>query len=199
MAAPERTGGRILADALRATGPHCAADHTAGAARSFPGIARREAKSHAAANATPNASIHSVGRMPSVSASAAPASAPAGVSRPAGDLPRRRGPAQRVGGQQALPQRRFVDEIDGERAVADHLRRDQESHRDPRHRGSERNQHLRRAADDERADQRPARAPAQRGGPRRARRRRGRPMPPQPIVMPSCAGVRPRSESANSV
>ncbi len=62
-----------------------------------------------------------------VSASAAPASAPAGVSSAGGDLPGRRRAAERLGRQQALAQRRLVDQIDGERAVADDLRGDQEA------------------------------------------------------------------------
>ena len=47
------------------------------------GTAPPAATSHDAANATPIASAHNVGRMPIVSASSAPASAPAGVSNPA--------------------------------------------------------------------------------------------------------------------
>ena len=42
----------------------------------------RATMSHAAASAMPMASIHNVGRIPILSASAAPVSAPAGVSRP---------------------------------------------------------------------------------------------------------------------
>ena len=136
----------------------------------FPGIARREATSHEAASAMPIASIHSVGRMPMRLGERGADERAGRRQEPGGDLPGGRGPAERLGRQQPLPQRRFVDEVDGERAVADRL-------------ASMISNVIAIAGTagasgistwtapptSKRADQRPARAPARRGG----RRERG--------------------------
>jgi hypothetical protein len=98
----------------------------------------------------PTASKASVGRMPMLSQRGAD-------QRPVGAAPVAifRGGAAQLR-QQALPERRLVDEIDRHGAVAEHLRCDQARHRDPRNLWRQRNQQLHDRGDHERADQRPA-------------------------------------------